>query len=57
MPPDLPSRHTRLRMREYAFVRYYHYATILYSSPPPKFKILYETLEWIEAKSMLLTSK
>jgi len=34
MPPDPPSRHTRLHMRERAFACYYHYATILYSPTP-----------------------
>ena len=43
MPPHPSSRHTRLRVRERAFTRYYHPATIL-SPPPPQLKILYEIL-------------
>ena len=45
MPPDPSSRHTRLRVRERAFVRYYHPATTMFS--PPQLKILYETLQGV----------
>ena len=45
MPPDPSSRHTRLRVRERAFVRYYHSATTMFS--PPQLKILYETLQGV----------
>ena len=41
MPLDPPSRHANLCVRECAFARYYHPATILFS---PQLKILYETL-------------
>ena len=41
MPPDPPSRHTFLHVRERAFARYYHPATMLF---PPQLKILYATL-------------
>ena len=41
LPPDPPSRHAHLCVRERAFTRYYHPATILF---PPRLKILYETL-------------
>ena len=42
MPPDPPSRHASVSMRECAFARYYQPATILF--PPPQLKILYATL-------------
>ena len=43
MPPDPPSRHAPLCVRDHAFARYYRPATILFP-PPPQLKILYETL-------------
>ena len=42
MPPDPPSRHTCLHVREHAFARYYHPATTMFSLS--HLKILYETL-------------
>ena len=45
MPPDPPSRHARLHVRERAFARYYHLLPPYF--PPPQLKILYETLTCI----------
>ena len=51
MPPDPPSRHTRLHVRERAFARYYHPATMLFS---PQLKILYATLILPSSQLLLL---
>ena len=42
MPPDPPSRHTRLHVCERAFACYYHPATTMFI--PSQLKIPYETL-------------
>ena len=46
MPPDPPSRHTRLRMHKHAYARYYHPA-MYHPVFPPQLKILYETLAMV----------
>ena len=46
MPPDPPSSHTLLRVREGAFTRCYHPVS---PPPPPQLKILYETIVCIYA--------
>ena len=35
LPPDPPSRHTRLHVRECAFAHHYHSATTMFPPPPP----------------------
>ena len=50
MPPDPPSRHAYLCVRERAFTCYYHPATILF---PPQLKILYETLVFVPRRQNL----
>ena len=53
MPPDPPSRHARLCMRERAFARYYHPTTTMFP-PPTQNPVLNPVVHTVSTKNIMM---